>query len=214
MTRRHYYFIINMRLRMKLKITMVITALILSRCSQSATAQGNLVVNGGFDTDASGWTATNVDNGGGGYRSNKGNPGGYFILFGFPPAITPTISEIINGLIPGDVYTVSGDYNFIISPGTGSPTNLSFGVAIDGFGLFEAAGSADSNWQSFNFLYTATSSNVVLSLFSQLNGPGVGCGIDNIAMEAVPEPNSLWLVGIGGIVSALYIKKRRKHPDA
>lgn len=43
----------------------VLICLMLLSSAQSATAQVNLVVNGGFDTDASGWTITNVSDGGG-----------------------------------------------------------------------------------------------------------------------------------------------------
>jgi hypothetical protein len=170
----------------------VFATLILSYLPQSATAQGNLVVNGGFDTDASGWMTTNEF--GFGYVSTKGNPGGYFWLYTNSPSLTPTISQTINGLISGSNYIVSGDYEKI----TGSSTSPSFGVALNGVFLFETTAPADFNWHSFSFDYTATSTSALLSLSSQLNGTGVSYGIDNIAMSAVPEPSTSWLILLGG----------------
>jgi hypothetical protein len=83
-------------------------------------------------------------------------------------------------------------------------------VAIDGAFLFELAASPNGSWQSFSFSYTAASSDVLLSLSSQINGTGVEYAIDNISMEAVPEPNSLWLIGIGGIAGATLLINRKK----
>ena len=48
---------------MTLKTYIVLTALALSCFPQLITAQGNLVVNGGFDTNADGWTAVNISQG-------------------------------------------------------------------------------------------------------------------------------------------------------
>ena len=66
------------------------------------------------------------------------------------------------------------------------------------------------NWHSFSFDYTATSTSALLSLEAQINGTDDSYEIDNISMEAVPEPNSLCLVGVGGIISAMFFKNRRK----
>ena len=103
----------------------------------SAFAQ-NLVVNGGFDTDTTGWTASN--NAFGGYRCCKGNPGGFCWLDAATPSATtdPTLSQMVTGLVSGASYVVSGDYEKLIDRGGGSPTGLSFGVAIDGVFLRSA----------------------------------------------------------------------------
>jgi hypothetical protein len=47
-------------------------------------------------------------------------------------------------------------------------------------------------------------------LSAQINGTDDSYFIDNISMEAVPEPNSLCLVGVGGIMSTMFFKNRRK----
>lgn len=155
-------------------------------CSICATAQ-NLVVNGGFDVDAVGWTATNLGIGAG-YRPSKGNPGGYFGLDNpSPSALTdPTISQVVTGLTPGVSYTVSGDYEKEIDHGGGSPTGLSFGVAIDGTFFYEAHQS-DFAWHGFVFMFVASSPSITLSISAQRDGTGVSYGIDNIVMQPTPS---------------------------
>ena len=101
----------------------------------------------------------------------------------------------------------------IIKGGLGkNKTDDSFGVALDGVFLFETVVPTDSNWHSFSFDYTATSTSALLSLEAQINGTydDYSYGIDNIAMYAVPEPNSLCLMGAGGMMSALFFRHRRK----
>ena len=127
----------------------ILTILILSCLIQSVAAQGNLVVNGGFDTDASGWTLTNV---GLGYMATGGNPSGCVFLENESSLYTPTASQEINSLTPGTFYIVSGDYR---SDGKGIANN-SFGVALDGVYLFEANSPPTYNWYSFSFEYMAT----------------------------------------------------------
>jgi hypothetical protein len=192
---------------MTLKTYIALTALALLLLPQLATAQGNLVVNGGFDTSADGWTLTN-----GAFWPFLGNPG-YAVGLDNPtpsPSTEPTASQIVTGLTPGYSYLVSGDYQEGKDRGGGSPSDPSFGVAIDGIFLFEAVTQGNGDWQSFSFYYTAASSSVLLSLSSQINGTGVEYAIDNISMQAVPEPNSLCLIGIGGIMSAMFFKNRKK----
>ncbi len=192
---------------MTLKTYIVLTSLALLLLPQLATAQGNFVFNGDFDTSAAGWMITNIF--GSGYESTSGNPPGDVSLFGpVSPSTSPTASQTINGLIIGAIYNVSGDYREI--GGKNSPTDNSFGVALDGVFLFETAAPADYKWYSFNFDYTATSTSALLSLEAQINGTDYAYAIDNISMEAVPEPSSLCLIGVGGIISTMFFRNRRK----
>ena len=181
-----------------MKIAIVLTILTLLYLPRMATAQGNLVVNGGFDANAGGWTLT----GSGRYDAKNGNPSGEVDFGGSEGAA----SQAINSLTPEFIYNVSGDYQAIVAGGT-STNNYSFGVSLDDVFLFGTATPTNSNWYSFNFQYTATSSSTVLSL-SQISG--VYYNIDNISMYAVPEPSSLCLIALGGIMSAMLFRKRRK----
>jgi hypothetical protein len=192
---------------MTLKISIVLTALALSCLPQLANAQGNLVVNGTFESGSTGWTLTN-----GAIVALVGDPGVacFLVSSNSSPANEPTASQVIDGLFAGTSYMISGNYKAGKDPGGASPANASFGVAIDGAFLFELAASPNGSWQSFSFSYTAASSDVLLSLSSQINGTGVEYAIDNISMETVPEPSSLCLIGVGGIISAIFFRNRRK----
>lgn len=188
---------------MTLKSSIVLTVLALFLLPHLATAQGNLVVNGGFDTDASGWTATNIAFGGG-YSSKSGNPPGCFFLNASSlSSVDPIISQTINSLTLGTIYSVSGDY--LYGPNGAGSLSTNFGVAIDGAFLFETVAPSTSIWYSFSFLYTATSSSAVLSLSSLINGTFY-YGIDNISMQAIPEPLPSLLILLG---SGLFLYARR-----
>ena len=156
--------------------------------SGSALAQGNLVVNGGFDGSGTGWSITNTP-GGFGFQYSLGAPGGSILLDNIDPSADsdPTASQTIRGFTPGKTYVVSGDYLTGKDRGEGSYTNASFGVAIDDRFYFEAMGTHDFIWRSFAFLHTAASSNAVLSLSSQIHGTGVSFTIDNIVVQPLPE---------------------------
>jgi hypothetical protein len=195
-----------MKPHMTLKTCIALTALALSGPPQWATAQGNLVINGAFDTDASGWTITNVGSGGG-YLSSFGNPPGSVILGNPSLPGVPTASQEINDLTPGSLYIVSGEYRTIAGKDV---IDSSFGVALEGVFLFEATAPADSNWYSFNFDYTAASSSALLSLAAQINGTDVSYGIDNIAMYVTPEPSATSVILLGGGL-LLYVHKRYRH---
>jgi hypothetical protein len=155
-------------------------------CFPISSAAQNLVVNGGFDTDASSWTSTNIGSGHG-FRPSKGNPGGYFELDASPSLLTdPTVNQVVTGFTPGVGYTITGDYEKLVDWGGGSPTGLSFGVAIDGAYLYEAPQS-DWAWHSFGFAFVATTSSVTLSISAQRNGTGVSYGVDNIVAQPTPS---------------------------
>jgi hypothetical protein len=184
----------------KINVILLITLLLI--LPHRAKAQGNLVINGGFDVDASGWTLTNVLIG---YDALGGDPGGYLILTAGVSKV-PMASQTIIDLTPSTTYFISGSYIAF----KGNSTDPSFGVAVDGIFLFDATDPGDFTWHDFDFLYTATSPSVVLSFSSQLNGTGISYGIDNISMEAVPEPSASWLILLGSGV-LFYVRRNKKH---
>ncbi len=189
-----------------MKTGIAVVSLILLCQAQRATAQGNMVVNGGFDTDASGWSMINIGSGGG-FLALFGNPPGSVVLENPSSSNVPTASQEIGSLTLGQLYVVSGDYRRIAGKDT---ANISFGVALDGIYMFETVVPSDNSWYNFNFDFTASSSSALLSLSAQINGADYSYAIDNIAMYAVPEPTCLCLIGVGGIAGALFFKRRRK----
>ena len=182
----------------------LITTLMLVCFTRVGLAQGNLVINGGFDTDTSGWTISNVSNIGG-YSSSFGDPAGSVFLFNpsLPPV--PTASQEINSLNPGSLYVISGDY---LGGGKDTVDN-GFGVALDGVFLFETvAPPTRTNWYSFSFEYTPASTSALLSLSSQINGTDDQYYIDNISIVIAPEPPAVSLLFLG---SGVFIYVRRTY---
>jgi hypothetical protein len=166
-------------------------ALAATSFSPKAYAQGNLIVNGDFNTSASGW----VTNTSSGSYTLKGNPGGGFWL-GSATTNISTISQVITALVPGSTYVISGSFD--VEGGT--LVNIpSFGVSIDGTFLFQAA-PANYSWQSFNSSFVAASTNATLSLAARINGTSIYYRIDNIIVQLAPSL-SLHTVGADFAVS-------------
>jgi len=181
------------------KICLALATVMLLVSLESAKAQGNLVVNGTFDADASGWTLINILPPGG-YMYN-----GFFAIWG-NPSDQPAISQTIYGLEIGTTYTVSGDY--ALAKGN-NPIN-GFGVAIDGNNLFTGSAPMSGLWVPFDFSFTAASTSVDLTLNAYLNGSNSSFFVDNISMVAVvPEPSSLCLLGLGA-AGGLFFRHRKK----
>jgi hypothetical protein len=191
-----------------MKLYVFLQSLALLTLPHLTLAQGNLILNGGFDTSANGWTIINTP-GGFGYSSVGGNPGGCVLLDNVSPSLSsdPTASQTVNILTPGITYVVSGDYQQGKDRGGGSVTNASFGVAIDGNVLFSAVAPGNFTWQHFSFSYIASSASATVSLSSQINGTGISYLIDNISIQVVPEPSLLSLLAISGL--GFYWRNRR-----
>ena len=158
-------------------------------------AQGNLVVNGNFANGTSGW----ITNANSGYWDGlKGNP-----MTSPSFCLKSTISQNIGGLTPDISYTISGDFD--LEGGYLSPTPA-FGSFVNNSPVFETAAN-DYYWHTFSVTYTANSPNMLLS-FSTLNGDSYR--IDNISVEAIPEPESFTVIVAGlGIVGVILLFRRR-----
>ncbi len=195
-----------------LEITVLAGSLLLS-LPHSLAAQGTLVFNGGFNTDANGWVASNIGLNGG-YFNAKGNPGGFFLLNNTPaPSTCPTISQSISGLVIGGVYLVSLDVVYSGTHVGPLPVKPSFGVAVDGIFLLEYTTQGQSEWQTLEVFYTALNPSVVLSLAARINDTDVAYGVDNIAMYAIPEPSFLALLSCASLVILAWRKRtRRREP--
>lgn len=170
-----------------------------------ASAQ-NLLVNSDFSLSVpnngtgNGWTGVNND-GNGGWRSTGGNPGGTYIINWDGGAGNPELYQDVT-LTIGQAYRIAGDY----SRGNFSSGTLpDFGVEIDG-NLWEYVIPNSSSWLSFDQQFIATTTNARLTLTSERYGDN-DVRVDNIVLEAVPEPATIAAMGVG--IAALIRKRRR-----
>ena len=68
--------------------------------------------------------------------------------------------------------------------------------------------SNDIAWKHILFGFTATTS---MTTFAFLNATGVGnnfTGLDNVDLEAIPEPGTLGLLGLG-LTSLIFLRRRK-----
>ncbi len=155
------------------------------QCASAASTQ-NLVSNGDFGSGYNGWTASNND-ASGGWKSSGGSPGGYFLLnSNGSPSTDPTIQQTINGLVPGQWYTISGVRSNVENGAYGNPAALSFGVAIDNTLLLQLANTGGANWIPFSVQFKATASTQTLYISAERNGDDTQYGVDNISVVASP----------------------------
>ena len=179
-----------------LQIGLVVATVLLGSL-ESATAQGNLVYNGTFNNNSTGWTPVNIS--GGGYISSGGDPGGYYYIAGSGESAS-SISQTFK-VTAGQSYLVSIDYFM----GQGTSADYGFGVSTAGISYTLQGSSA---WQSFSFVFTADSPAALLTFSAGLNNTSACYGVDNISVTAVPEPSPLCLVGLGGIAGLLFLRRK------
>lgn len=159
----------------------VLSGLILmASISTSAVGQSNLVVNGGFTANTSGWIMTNIS--GTGYVPSGGNPPGCIYLSNMSTSLAATVSQQINGLVPGTIYVAAGEYRW----GGKNFASNSFAVELGGHPLLLAPTPPDYTWHSFTAAFQATATNALLSI-SALDGAENPYYVDNIVLQTVPS---------------------------
>jgi hypothetical protein len=155
-----------------------------------------LVVNGGFETgDFSGWTvsgaAFDCGNTIPGISSLGPHSGTYSACFGNPSGMT-YISQTLT-TVPGQEYVFTFDYAQM--PLTQTPDNL----ADVTWGAVALANNVQNvpatGWHFTGGLELATGTSTTIE-FGFMNAPG-WYALDDVDVEAVPEPQAMLLCGLG-----------------
>lgn len=187
--------------------------------SLSVAAQANLIVNGSFGTDATGWTL-----GGTGCTAGlfdgSGNPGGSILLNACGEADSnPSVAQTVSGLTIGATYTLQWDEKLHVDTLGGN--GKSFGVFLDNepnnpIALNEFL---DTAWHTVTqtFVATSTTHTIIFAAEVDTRTPGatinsdVSYYLDNVSLTGnVPEPSVL-LLGMAGAVPMLGFRLRRKQ---
>ncbi|MFT7286539.1 MAG: hypothetical protein ACI87W_000645 [Halieaceae bacterium] len=181
--------------------------------STVGAAEASLIINGDFATDLSGW-------------GNLGVPGTQWTAgeawLGVPGANgTSTLNQSFNLASGADAVSLVFDYNFV-GPGASSPPDV-FSVLfsytdifansqiVTAFMLDDSSAPVSgtySNSTALNNIDTTAPVTLSFVLFESNQGAGTRVELDNVSAEAVPEPATLALFGLG--VAGLGWSRRKK----
>ncbi len=202
------------------------TAMAVVLLGLAGQCQASFINNGGFETGSSPGTATTLLNGstaingwvvGGtvdyvGSHWQAGEGSRSVDLSGSGPG---SISQTLSGLTIGSQYQVS--FQMAGNPDGGSKVktlNVSVGSFSQNF-TFDSTGKSlgGMGWTTKSFTFTAASSTPTLTFQSLTESP-YGPALDGVkvgrAVQSVPEPTSLALLGLGAAGLALVGWRRKK----
>ena len=172
----------------------------------SKLACANMLTNGGFDADLSGWsitqscvsyTAANMHDAPGGLQAMGCNP-------------AATVSQTVSGLTVGGNYQLS--YWLKNSYGSGSST---FSSTLGSDVLKSITLAALADWTQYTFDWTATSTSAALTFSLGQTRNSSAWLLDTVSLVAstppaeVSEPGSLLLLGLGAMAVGVACRPRR-----
>jgi hypothetical protein len=168
-------------------------------------AQAGPIVNGDFELPVAGdgtngWTASGS---GVFWDSINGNPGASFVLNESGEIDTdPMLSQVLTELTIGAAYRIEGE-RLSYAPSFGDPLALAFVVFLDGVPVLELPrGDSELGWETFSIEFFASATEQTLTFVAEYEGDDSSYRLDNITLNAVPEPTILVLLGSALLMAA------------
>jgi choice-of-anchor C domain-containing protein len=198
------------------KIPILLAAVVLLLVAPGASA-APIVVNGGFESPEcgqpycggmtpTGWTVTSGDVD---LIRSYWTPAEGLQSIDLNGSVAGTLSQTLTGLVSGMAYRVgfmmagnpdNGGGVRSMTVSAGNVVNLPFAFNTTGFGT----GNMGWTFQSFDFVAAGSSETLT---FAANDAGGWGVALDDVSVEAVPEPSTAWLL-LGAV--PLFVFRRRK----
>jgi hypothetical protein len=193
-------------------------ALAAATLTLSSVQAASIVLNGSFETgDYTNWTPsplTGVESSRGeisgaqdGSSFAIGNDQGGFHVYQTIPTVTGTTYDLSFYLARPQTTTTTFHFNMDVFDGINGTDGTGDGDLLDANILNgDVAGFPSDGWQQFTFQFTAASTQATLR-FGDSGTINVDPAVDNISVEAVPEPGTLTLFGLAGL-TVLFRRRR------